>query len=241
MGARRSREARPGGRAFVWATGLPQRLRRRGGSRAALCRGRRSRACAPAPRSGGGGAALGLRGARSRCSREAGDRGGAGGTSFAAWDGAFGCIRRSFPLCSDTDTRFHLLLRPGYRGGPGVTAARAPLWVQVLKAAARRLRLALLLWWQKGWPPSLGCPLHPGIPRSAAAARHQLTLVRESFGVSSSSSLSDVFSGPYGICSTALESPPEGGKELELGGPNHFQKKRKIISRSVCRQLLPFV
>lgn len=76
--------------------------------------------------------------------------GGAGGTSFAAWDGAFGCIRRSFPLCGDTDTRFHLLLRSGYRGGPGVAAARSPLWVQVLKAAARRLRLALLLWWQEG-------------------------------------------------------------------------------------------
>lgn len=71
-----------------------------------------------------------------------------------------------------------------------------------------------------------GVPLASQNPEVRSRCPPPAYVSSESFGVSSSS-LSDVFSGPYGICSAAQESPPEGEKELELGGPNHFKKKKK--------------
>lgn len=93
------------------------------------------------------------------------------------------------------DTRHHLLLRPGENGRPRVAIARSPPRGSVLEARSRRLRSALLLRRSRGWPPPLGCPLRPGTPRSAAAARLQPAAVWESFGVSSPSRC-DVFNRP---------------------------------------------
>lgn len=145
----------------------------RGGSRAALCRraaGAPAAAsaagpAAPAPRSRGGGTAGGtprrpgqrlLRGPRPR------PEGVRVAPAVAASGGSSACLPSSFPLCRDTGTRLHLLLRPGERGCPGVAAARSTLGAWVLEARVRGLNSALLLWRLRGSPPPLGCPRRPG-------------------------------------------------------------------------------
>lgn len=178
----------------------------RGGSRAALCRraaGAPTAAsaagpAAPAPCSRGGGAAGGRRGAPGRGSggvRGRGPRGARVAPAVAASGGSSACLRRSFPLCRDTDTRLHLLLRPGREGLPRGRRRPIPLGAWVLDTRVRRLNSALLFWRRRRWPPPLECPRRPGTRRSVAAARHQPAAVWESFRVLSAS-LSNVFSRP---------------------------------------------
>lgn len=152
---------------------------RRGGGggrlRAALCRGRGSRACSPRAALRGGDA-WGLQPALPRAP---GTGGGAGGPSFAASGGAVACTGGPF-LYALTRTRgsiasFALATGqpPGSRrplAAPG-SAARSP--------GAEAAALALLLW---GRPLPRGCPLLFGTWRSAAAACRRPAAVRESFG-----------------------------------------------------------
>lgn len=118
-----------------------------GGSPPALCRGRWSRACSPALRSGGGGAAGDPQGPGADAPEGRGTGGGAGGTRFAASGGSFGCTQRSFSLCREAEAR---LRRPGDWGSLWVAAPRSPLRARVLAAWAPRQRWTLLLWCRGG-------------------------------------------------------------------------------------------